>query len=332
MSKKFQVCGLGSGIVDVLLEISEREFSTLSGFERGTMRLAEASEQQQLLETFKTHTPALVSGGSIANSIIAVAQLGGRAALITTLGDDHFGKFYREECRSLGIEIGNATIASQPTGSCVVLVTPDAERTMRTCLGAAKAMGIPHLNRELIEQSEWLFIEGYLLANGADTIAAIHQAVSWARAAGTKVAFSLSEAFVVQVFGAEVQRLLPSVDLLFANESEAAALTGGASPAESAARMKNFVKNAVVTAGAAGIQIWDGSSVVHVPAFPSNPRDLTGAGDMLAGAYLFGISSGMSSPKAARAACFMAKQVIERLGARLPSGVKEFWSEALVAP
>jgi sugar/nucleoside kinase (ribokinase family) len=96
--------------------------------------------------------------------------------------------------------------------------------------------------------------------------------------------------------------------------------------------MKNFVKNAVVTAGAAGIQIWDGSSVVHVPAFPSNPRDLTGAGDMLAGAYLFGISSGMSSPKAARAACFMAKQVIERLGARLPSGVKEFWSEALVAP
>src|SRR5437667_1325943 len=134
---EFQLCGLGNALVDIFLEISEAEFASL-GFERGTMRLVDLAEQKTLLDRFQKHEPTLVSGGSVANSIIAFSQLGGRGAFIGCVGDDRYGLFYANEFEELGIDIGHPIIVGESTGTSVCLITPDAERTMRTCLAVAR--------------------------------------------------------------------------------------------------------------------------------------------------------------------------------------------------
>src|SRR5215510_4799586 len=148
--KEFQICGLGNAIVDIFLEISEAEFSEL-GFERGGMRLVDHAEQKALLDRYQTHEPKLVSGGSVANSIIAFSQLGGQAAFIGCVGDDRYGLFYTNEFEELGIDIGNPIIVNEHTGTCVCLITPDAERTMRTCLAVSNHLSARHVEERRIK-------------------------------------------------------------------------------------------------------------------------------------------------------------------------------------
>src|SRR5260370_1452931 len=130
--KEFDVCGLGNSLVDILLELTDEEFAPL-GFEKGTMRLVEPHEQKALLEKFGDHEPRLVSGGSVANSVIACSQLGGRAAFVGCVGDDRYRLFYQSEFEELGVDIRNPVIVGAATGPRVALITPHAERTMRTC-------------------------------------------------------------------------------------------------------------------------------------------------------------------------------------------------------
>src|SRR5262245_34332532 len=164
--KLFQVCGLGNALVDIFLEISEQDFTSL-GYERGTMVLVDMPEQQTLLDKYRRNEPKLVSGGSVANSIIAFSQLGGKAAFIGCVGDDRYGLFYANEFQELGIDIGNPIIFSEFTGTSVCIITPDAERTMRTCLGVASHLAARHVDEERVKNSEWLFLEGYVFANPA---------------------------------------------------------------------------------------------------------------------------------------------------------------------
>src|SRR5258708_39145530 len=153
--RQFKLCGLGNPIVDIFLELSDSEFTSL-GFERGTMRLVEVEEQKALLERYQRHEPKLVSGGSVANSVIAFSQLGGQAAFIGCVGDDRYGLFYASEFEELGIDIGNPVIVGEPTGTCLSIVTPDAERTMRTCLAVSSHLAARHVDAERISNSEWL--------------------------------------------------------------------------------------------------------------------------------------------------------------------------------
>src|SRR5262245_50229072 len=194
--KEFQICGLGNAIVDIFLEVSEAEFAQL-GFERGGMRLVEQAEQKSLLDRYQKHEPKLVSGGSVANSIIAFSQLGGRAAFIGCVGDDRYGLFYAREFEELGIDIGNPIIVNEGTGTSVCIITPDAERTMRTCLAVASHLAARHVDPDRIRKSEWLFIEGYIFANPDTGQTAIREAIRIAKESGTKVAITCSDAFVV---------------------------------------------------------------------------------------------------------------------------------------
>src|SRR5205814_1085981 len=146
---------------DICLESSDSEFASL-GFERGTMRLVELEEQRALLQRYQRHEPKLVSGGSVANSIIAFSQLGGQAAFIGCVGDDRYGLFYATEFEELNIDIGNPVIVGASTGTCLALITPDAERTMRTCLAVSSHLAERHVDEERIKNSDWLFVEGYL--------------------------------------------------------------------------------------------------------------------------------------------------------------------------
>jgi sugar/nucleoside kinase (ribokinase family) len=326
--REYQLCGLGNAIVDIFVEVPEREFTAL-GFERGTMRLVDVGEQRDLLARFQGQDPRLVSGGSVANSVIAFSQLGGSAAFIGCVGDDRYGLFYESEFEELDIDIGNPVIVGQTTGTCVCLITPDAERTMRTCLAVSSHLAARHVDDARIKNSDWLFIEGYVFANPDTGQGAIREAMHIAKQHGTKIAVTCSDAFVVNVFGDPFRAALAQADLLFANESEACAIAGAQTAEEAFAKLKGTVPSAVVTNGPHGAYVRHGGVEAHVPAFPCEPKDLTGAGDMLAGAFLYGITHDVAADRAARAACYLARKVITQVGARLHHGTRHAWDECL---
>ena len=326
--REFQLCGLGNAIVDIFVEVSDEEFAEL-GFDRATMRLVELDEQKKLLDRFHGREPKLVSGGSVANSVIAFSQLGGEAAFIGCVGDDRYGLFYASEFEELNIDIGNPVIVGASTGTCMALITPDAERTMRTCLAVSSHLAGRHVEEDRIKDSEWLFIEGYVFANPLTGQEAIRQALRLAKLHGAKVAITCSEAFVVEAFNGVFTEALQQADLLFANESEACALAKANTAEEAFRKLKGTVPSLVVTAGPKGAFVRHAGVETHVPAFPCTPKDLTGAGDMFAGSFLYGITHQVRPDKAARAACFLAMKVISQIGARMHHGTRQFWDEAL---
>lgn len=328
MPREFHVCGLGNSLVDILLELTDEEFAALE-FERGTMRLVEAAEQVALIARFRDHEPRLVSGGSVANSIIALSQLGGAGAFIGCVGDDRYGLHYHSEFEELKITFCNAPLVGETSGTCVSIITPDAERTMRTCLAVSSHLAARHVDADRIKASEWLFIEGYVFANPHTGQHAIREAMRVAKANGVKVALTCSDAFVVNVFGEAFHEALKHSDLLFCNASEACAVANVTSPTEAFVKLKGMVPSAVVTDGPHGAYIRHAGSEAHVPAFPCEPKDLTGAGDMFAGAFLYGLTHGIPAEKAARAANYLAMKVITQIGARLHHGPKQFWDHAL---
>jgi sugar/nucleoside kinase (ribokinase family) len=303
MKKNLQLCGLGNAIVDIFLEVNDADFQQL-GFERGTMRLVDLAEQKTLLERYQKNEPRLVSGGSVANSTIAFSQLGGQAGFIGCVGDDRYGLFYVNEFAELGIDIGNPVIVNEATGTCVCVITPDAERTMRTCLAVSSHLAAKHVDEARIKNSEWLFIEGYVFANPATGQTAIRDAIRLAKKHQTRIALTCSDAFILNVFGDAFNEALKDADLLFANETEACALTRTKTAEEAFKHLKGVIPSAVITNGPHGVYIRHAQVETHVPAFPSEPKDLTGAGDMLAGAFLYGITHHVPPHHAARAACF----------------------------
>jgi sugar/nucleoside kinase (ribokinase family) len=328
--KDFDVCGLGNAIVDIFLEVDEAEFASL-GFERGTMRLVEHDEQKKLLARFHDarRDLRLVSGGSVANSIIGLSQLGGKGAFIGCVGDDRYGMHYTDEFNDLEIEIGNPILVDETTGTCVALITPDAERTMRTCLAVSSALAARHVDADRIGRSKWLFIEGYVFANPDTGQHAIREAIRSAKASGTKIALTCSDAFIPEVFGDSFREALAQSDLLFCNAPEAMAVTGTDTSDGAFEKIRSLVRNSVVTDGPHGAYVSYEGATCHVPAFACTPKDLTGAGDMFAGAFLYGVTNGYSPEVAAKGANFMCMKVITQIGARLHQGATQFWKEGI---
>ncbi len=328
MSHEFDVIGLGNSLVDILVELTDEEFTPL-GFERGTMRLVGPPEQKGLLDAFRDHEPRLVSGGSVANSVIACSQLGGKGAFIGCVGDDRYGLHYVEEFTELGIDFINAPLVGETTGTCVSIITPDAERTMRTSLAVSSHLAARHVPADRIAMAEWLFIEGYVFANPNTGQHAIREAVRTATANQTMIALTCSEAFVPQAFAEPFHETLKQSHLLFCNATEAMAVTGATDAAQAFNKLRTMVPNAVVTDGPNGAFVRYAGAECHIPAFPCTPADLTGAGDMFAGAFLYGLTHDVAPERAAKAANFLAMKVITQIGARLHHGAKQFWDESV---
>jgi sugar/nucleoside kinase (ribokinase family) len=328
--KRFCVCGLGNAIVDIFLDLSDSEFDSLD-FQRGTMVLVDKPTQEQLMAQFNntTHDLVLVSGGSVANSVIAVSQLGGKSAFIGCVGDDRYGLHYVEEFEQLNIEIGNPVLVGQSTGTCLAIVTPDGERTMRTFLGVASHLSHKHLDAQRIANSQWLFIEGYVFANPDTGQLAIAEALQIAKAANTKIALTCSDAFIPAVFGDVFRESLKQSDLLFCNAAESMAVTATDNPKKAFEQLAKLVPNCVVTDGPGGAYVRFEGVTGHVPTEPCEPRDLTGAGDMFAGGFLFGITHGFDPLVAAKAANALSRQVISQVGARLHQGAREIWDRSV---
>src|SRR5262245_29297518 len=286
--REFHLIGLGNSLVDILLELTEQEFVPLA-FEKGTMRLVESPEQQKLLAAFRDHEPRLVSGGSVANSVIACSQLGGKGAFIGCVGDDRYGLHYANEFADLQIDFANPPLVGETTGTCASIITPDAELTMRTCLAVSSHLAARHVPADKIAAAEWLFVEGYVFANPHTGQHAIREAIRAARAAGTSIALTCSDAFVPQVFGDAFHEALKQSDLLFCNAVEAIAVAGGADARHAFGKLKGVVPSCVVTDGPNGAFVRHAGQEFHVPAFPCHPEDLNGAGDMFTGAFLYGM-------------------------------------------
>ncbi len=319
--KRFDVYGIGNALVDLQVRASEQDLVAL-GLEKGAMKLVGEGEQRKILHHFDGHDIAMSSGGSAANSMIAIAQLGGRAAYGCVVSDDDFGAHYQAEMAALGVVLHNSGRLGAPTGSSLILITPDAERTMNTHLGITSEFSPADVNDEFIADAEWLYVEGYLLSSPVGQLAVRH-ALNVAQRCGTKVALAVSAGFIVDAFGTVLKECASMSDLVFANRDEATRFAGCSDEQPAFEFLKRTVPNVVMTLGERGAMIHAGGASTLVEPFPAVATDDTGAGDMFAGAFLHGWTHGLTPHESGRLACFLSSKVVSQLGARLCADVND---------
>lgn len=322
MSGRLQLLGFGNALVDIEFTVSEEELKR-TNLRKSGMTLASTVEQLRLLNTLLTsHTGRLSSGGSAANTIAAFAQFGGTAGYMSAVGVDEHGNFFAAEFERLGIRLFAERIPGEPTGTCIVLITPDGERTMQTCLGASDCYDRSMMDVRWFSYTEWLYIEGYKLTSphGAEAVA---EAAYAARKRGVVVALSFSDGFVVTAYRDILSQLLPSVDLVFCNDREARAFVGTDNEEEAFAMLSARVSNLVFTLGPNGSIVHVGGRTVLIPAYPTTVVDTNGAGDMYAGAFLYGLLHGWGIERAGDAASRAASRIVAQYGARYHGDHKE---------
>lgn len=313
--KNILLTGIGNALVDLEYRVTDAELASF-GVNKGAMTLTEPSRQHDMIHALGERDVHRCSGGSAANTIIAFAQFGGSAAYASLLGADHFGNFYASEFKDLGIVLNAEQVSGATTGSCLVLITPDSERTLNTTLAINTEFSPRHVDENLIKASEWVYIEGYKLTddNGAE---AVDHALFYAKKYDTRVAISCSDGFIIDVFGDRLRSVLQRADLVFCNEREGTGLAQTDSVHDAYNYLVATYPNAVLTAGAEGSRVrWNGLDA-QIPAFTVQPVDTTGAGDMYAGAFLYGVLHRHHPEHAGRLASYASAQVVAQYGARL---------------
>jgi len=313
--KTIQLMGIGNALVDIEYRVEDHELQAF-GVDKGSMTLTDPERRQEILSSLREREAHKSSGGSAANSIIAFSQFGGSAAYCSLLGRDQDGEHYADEFKELGIHLEAPLVQGLETGTCVVFVTPDAERTLNTTLAANLAFSRANINEDVIKASEWIYIEGYKLTddNGAE---AADMAAYYAKRHDAKLAVSCSDGFIVDVFGDRLRSLLRSADLVFCNEREATGLADEETPESAFAALRSRYNNVVVTRGDRGSLIQWYGDIADVPAYAVQPIDTIGAGDMYAGAFLFGVLQRHSVEHAGRLASYASAQVVAQYGPRL---------------
>ncbi|PSO55537.1 MAG: adenosine kinase [Cyanobacteria bacterium QH_9_48_43] len=318
MNKKYHVYGIGNALTDIEYEVSPELLQELE-IEKGVMTLIEEDHQNKIVEGLDGSPCKMSCGGSAANTVIALAQFGGKGFYSCKVANDETGSFYTEDL--LRCEVDTNLQHHEPeegiTGKCLVLVTPDADRTMNTFLGITSNFSENELVPEAIADSQYLYIEGYLVPNPRGKEAAI-KARNIAQEAGGKVAISLSDLNMVRAFKQQFLDIIGSgVDFIFSNESEALEMAGTEDISEAIEYFKTLSKGFAITLGAKGSVIFDGKNIIEIPAVKVNPIDTVGAGDMFAGAFLYGITHGMSFSEAGKLASQACARLITNFGARL---------------
>jgi sugar/nucleoside kinase (ribokinase family) len=313
---RYDVIAIGNAIVDVMAPCSDALIEQL-GLNRGGMTLVDSDQARSLYEAMG---PAReISGGSAANTLAGLAALGAKCAFIGQVANDQLGEVFAHDIRAVGIDFDTpAREAEPPTARCLIFVTPDGQRTMNTFLGASQFLPAQALNEDAISGASVLYLEGYLW-DPEEPRAAMRRAIEAARAAGRKVAFTLSEVFVIDRHGDDFRALIADglIDILFANETELAALTGQAEFEAGLAQLAPKVPVLIVTRGADGAVALSGGERAEVAAEPINRVvDTTGAGDLFAAGFLFGHVRGRSLEQCLRLGAICAAEVISHYGAR----------------
>ncbi len=315
-AKTFDLVCVGNAIVDILAEVEE-SFIAKHSLTKGAMQLVEPERAAQLYADMPRTVEC--SGGSAANSAAVLASLGGKAAFIGRVAADQFGTVFVHDMTAQGIAFASpARDHALPTGSSLIAVTPDGQRTMNTSLGCNVNFGSPDVPADIIEQARVVLLEGYLF-DKPQSKQAFREALRYAKAAGSQVALTLSAEFCVHQHRADFLELLASgVDILFANEEELMALYKTDSWELAASKVDEHVKVAVLTRGAKGAVVRvKGQSPVVVPAAAvAKVVDTTGAGDAYAGGFIYGYTRGLSVAECGRIAALSAAEVISHLGPR----------------
>ena len=313
---RLDVLCIGNAIVDVIANASD-EFLSEEGLVKGSMRLIDAEEAERL---YSHMGPAhQVSGGSAGNTAAGIAALGGRAGFIGQVAPDQLGEFYRHDLTSTGVEfITPAAEVGQPTARSMILVTPDGHRTMNTFLGAAQHLPRHSLDEAQIRDSAILYLEGYLWDPETPRYAMV-RAIEVAREAGRKIAFTLSDTFCVDRHRDGFNQLLDGgrIDILFANQAEIEALAGVPHLETAVAAIAPKVETLVVTRSEEGALAIRGGERADMPAEPITELvDTTGAGDLFAAGFLYGIARGRPLEQSLRVGAICAAEVIQHYGAR----------------
>jgi len=315
---RYDVYAIGNALVDYEFEVSVAELSRL-GISKGVMTLIEESRHDQLVGELQGEKHKRACGGSAANTLIGLQQLGGKSFFSCKVADDEPGDFYVQDLKANGVE---TNLASKPrdsgkTGKCLVMITPDADRTMNTFLGITGDVGPTELNTDALLDSGYLYIEGYL-ASSPSAREAVALARKEARRRDIPIALSLSDPNMVKYFADGIRAFVADgVDLLFCNEAEAIAYTGAKDVFAAAQLLRDSAVAFVVTRGGHGALAFDGDHFIEVPTEPVTVRDTLGAGDMFAGAFLYARSQAWDFRRACLLANHAAGLVVSEFGPRL---------------
>ena len=312
---RHDVVAIGNAIVDIIGRCDDA-FLARHGAPKGHMRLVDAATVATL---YAEMGPGIeISGGSAANTMVGLASFGGRAAFIGKVASDEFGGIFRHDITAAKVAFNTAPVGGKaPTSRSLILVTPDGERTMNTFLGISTDLDGGEVDPSLIQASAIVYLEGYLF-DRPEAKAAFRQAASIAKKAGRRVALTLSDSFCVDRHRGEFLELIRNgVDILFANESEITSLYETKSFDDAAKRAAADTPLAVLTRSAKGSVIFSGDKSVAVPAVPlAAVVDTTGAGDLYAAGFLFGLSNGRDTQTCGRLGSLAASEIISHIGAR----------------
>lgn len=327
MTNKYQIVGVGNALVDVLAHCEEQFLDDMS-IDKGVMQLIDTARAAEL---YNAMGPAQeVSGGSAANTIAGAAALGCQTGFIAKIRDDQLGNIFAHDIQAQGTDFsGNKAPQDHPneTGRCLILVTPDGERSMNTYLGVSCELSPADLDEKMLQETDWVYLEGYLF-DSPDNQAAFYKAAQIAQAAGGKVALTLSDPFCVdrhreafRMFAAE------HVDLLFCNEHELQSLYETTTLEQSLKEAAGHVDMVVCTASENGAYIMHQNNKTHVLATAIQVVDATGAGDMFAAGFMHGLTSNKSLEICGTMGCTAAAEAISHMGARPETDLKALFLE-----
>ena len=318
--KKYDIYGIGNALVDTEYEVDDA-FISKAGVGKGLMTLIDSDERKRLLNLLEVeHEHRAIKqagGGSAANTMVAAAQLGANSFYSCKVASDETGDFFMSDLKIAGVYTNlDAGREEGITGKCISMVTPDAERTMTTNLGISETLSPNELNREALRNSTYLYIEGYLVTSPT-AFEAVKETINIAKEAGVQVSLTLSDPAMVENFKASFDALAElGIDLIFCNEDEARLWTAASNRGEAMARLKTVCGKVVMTCGKEGALVFDGSEETMSVGIPTKAVDTTGAGDIFAGTFLFGLTHGMSFPACADLANRAASLLVSSFGAR----------------
>ena len=307
-----KILGIGNAIVDVLCKVDD-EFLVKNSLTKSTMKLIDETEFKNLLSGLSIEDT--ISGGSVANSIVGLSQLGNNVGFIGKVNNDELGQKYEDGLQKEKVNfLYSKKDEPIPTGTCLILITPDSERTMCTFLGTAGKVSDEDVNADLIKKAEITFLEGYLWDEGEPK-----KAFEKAILNSNKVAMSLSDLFCVERHKAQFLELVKNkLDIIFANEQEILSLTESKSFDEAVTFVKNLNKDVVITRGEKGAIALNKNEVVECAAKKNlNITDLTGAGDLFAAGYLHGVINHKTVKESLEKGTELSAKIIQKIGARI---------------
>lgn len=316
--KKYDVYAIGNALVDIEYHATPERLAELN-IEKGVVTLIDEQRQNSLMTNLGESHESMTCGGSAANSIIALAQMGAKTHLDCRVSSDMTGQMFARDLHDSGVHsnLGSKSLPNGVTGKCLVFVTPDADRTMNTFLGVSADLSTSDINAEAIKQSHTIYIEGYL-ASADNTRDAAIEARRIAEARKIQTSLTLSDPNMVKFFRDSMEAMIgDGVDLLFANEDEAMELAGSDNFEDAVQLFKKISRKFAITRGAEGALLFDGIMEINVKPPSVKAIDTLGAGDMFAGAMLYGLSQGMSFHQAGDLASVASAKIVTQFGPRL---------------